>query len=221
MPLPYKYITVEGNIGSGKTSLATKLAQDLNGSLVLEQFADNPFLPQFYENPQRYAFALELFFMAERFQQLKESTSSQTLFSQLTVSDYLFIKSLLFARVTLNEEEYKLYQRLFNIIYSNLPEPELLVYLHCEVPQLLKNIAKRGRDYEQKIPGSYLSQIQDTYFSYLKSNTHLRIVVLDVTQFDFVNDADNYARIKEILSRDYKPGIHYPSLSESPASFSL
>lgn len=211
MPLPYKYITVEGNIGSGKTSLATLLAKDHNATLVLEQFADNPFLPLFYENQQRYAFALELFFMAERFQQLKENMSP-SLFSSATVSDYLFIKSLLFARVTLKEEEYKLYQRLFNIIYSNLPEPDLLVYLHCNVERLMKNIAKRGRDYERKIPADYLTQIQETYFNYLKSQTHLRILVLDVSDVDFVNDVAMYNSIKEIIEQDYKPGIHYPEL---------
>jgi len=120
---------------------------------------------------------------------------------------------LLFARVTLKEEEYKLYQRLFNIIYSNLPEPDLLVYLHCNVDRLMKNIAKRGRDYEQKIPADYLTQIQDTYFNYLKSSPQLRIVVIDVSEIDFVNDVDTYKRIKEIIERDYKAGIHYPTLS--------
>jgi deoxyguanosine kinase len=217
MPLPYKYITIEGNIGSGKTSLATMLAKDFNATLVLEQFADNPFLPSFYAEPKRYAFALELFFMAERFQQMKENTGA-SLFSSLTISDYLFIKSLLFARITLTEEEFKLYQRLFNIIYSNLPEPELLVYLHCDVNRLMKNIAKRGREYEQKIPADYLKQIQETYFEYLKSNTSMRILIVDVTELDFVNDASTYKRLKALVERDYKPGIHYIELESASAS---
>ena len=211
MTPPYKYITIEGNIGSGKTSLATMLAKDYNASLVLEQFADNPFLPSFYAEPKRYAFALELFFMAERFQQMKEN-SGASLFSSLTVSDYLFIKSLLFARITLTEEEFKLYQRLFNIIYSNLPEPELLVYLHCDVSRLMKNIAKRGREYEQKIPAEYLTQIQETYFKYLKNNTTMRILIVDVTELDFVNNVDTYNKLKALVEREYKPGVHYPTI---------
>jgi deoxyadenosine/deoxycytidine kinase len=209
MTLRYKYITIEGNIGAGKTSLATMLAKQFDAQLVLEQFADNPFLPLFYETPQRYAFPLELFFMAERFQQLKESISNAQLFQPIVIADYLFIKSLLFARINLNEEEYKLYQRLFHYIYTSLPEPELLVYLHCEVPQLLKNIEKRGRPYEKNISADYLQNIQDTYFNYFKTQTQMRILVIDTTHIDFVNDDVAYNKLIQLISAEYDRGMHY------------
>ncbi len=209
MPLRYKYITIEGNIGAGKTSLATMLAKQFDAQLVLEQFADNPFLPLFYETPQRYGFPLELFFMAERFQQLKETTGNSQLFRPNVIADYLFIKSLLFARINLNEEEYKLYQRLFHYIYTTLPEPELLVYLHCEVPQLLKNIEKRGRSYEKNIGSDYLQSIQDTYFNYFKTREQQRILIIDTTNIDFVNDAAAYNRLLHLINCRYEYGMHY------------
>lgn len=210
--MQYNYITIEGNIGAGKTSLASRIANDFNGKLVLEQFADNPFLPMFYENRQQYAFPLELFFMAERFQQLKESTLSQDLFKKFTVTDYLFIKSLLFASVNLKEEEYKLYHRLFQIIYSTLPQPELLVYLHCDVPRLLVNISKRGRKYEQSISAEYLTNIQETYFDYFKTLQSQRLLIIDVTKADFMKDNNHYEHILSLLNNKYSPGTHYFSL---------
>lgn len=214
MNLRYNYITIEGNIGAGKTSLASKLAAQSNAQLVLEQFADNPFLPSFYEQPQRYAFPLELFFMAERFQQLKETTSNPQIFSPLVIADYLFIKSLLFSRINLTEEEYKLYSRLFNYIYTTLPQPELLIYLHCEVPQLLKNIEKRGRPYEKNISAEYLQSIQNTYFDYFKTQSNLRIVIIDTTTIDFLNDSDSYEKISSLLNSDFNLGINHISLHE-------
>ena len=164
----HNYIVIEGNIGAGKTSLAEKLASELNARIVLEQFADNPFLPQFYKDRERYAFPLELFFVAERFQQLKDTLSKQDLFNPKTVADYIFIKSLLFARVNLSDEEFKLYQRLFHFINSTLPEPDVFVFLHCEVQRLQKNISKRGRDYEKNITDDYLMSIQNTTSNILK-----------------------------------------------------
>ncbi len=205
----YKYITIEGNIGAGKTSLANMLAKEFDAQLVLEQFADNPFLPMFYEAPQRYGFPLELFFMAERFQQLKETTGNITLFQPNVIADYLFIKSLLFARINLSEEEYKLYQRLFQYIYTTLPEPELLVYLHCEVPQLIKNIDKRGRPYEKNISAEYLQSIQDTYFNYFKTKEQSRILIIDTTYVDFVNDKNAYNRLLKLINCEYDYGMHY------------
>ncbi len=208
----YSYITIEGNIGAGKTSLVTRIANDFNGKLVLEQFADNPFLPLFYENRKQYAFPLELFFMAERFQQLKESMPSQDLFKKFTISDYMFIKSLLFASVNLKEAEYKLYHRLFQIIYSNLPKPELLVYLHCEVPGLIKNISKRGRKYEQSISAEYLTHIQETYFDYFKTLHSQRLLIIDVTKADFMVHTDQYEHILSLINKEYSPGTYFFSL---------
>ena len=205
----HNYIVIEGNIGAGKTSLAEKYAAELNARLVLEQFADNPFLPQFYTDRERYAFPLELFFVAERFQQLNDTLSKQDLFQTTTVADYIFIKSLLFARVNLTDDEYKLYQRLFQIIHSTLPEPDILVYLHCDVERLLKNISKRGRDYEQNISADYLSSIQNTYFDYLKTVNTFPVLVINVTNADFVKDETHYNKIKEWITAPHQIGMHY------------
>jgi len=168
--MQYEFITVEGNIGAGKTTLATKLSHHFQAKLVLEEFADNPFLPKFYENQRQYAFPLELFFMAERYKQLQEMLLQKNMFQQITVSDYLFTKSLLFARNTLSDDELKLYQRLFDIIQQNLIQPQILIYLHAPLEKLQENIRKRQRAYEQKIPDHYLQSIQDTYLQYIKQS---------------------------------------------------
>ena len=207
--MPYNFITIEGNIGAGKTTLAKRLAAELNGNLILEQFADNPFLPKFYENPKQFAFPLELFFMAERFQQLKENFSAQDLFRKFTVSDYLFRKSQLFASINLSDEEYKLYQRLFNIIHNTLPEPDLIIYLHCPVEKLVQHIHKRGRDYEQSISKNYLEKIQQMYFSFFKSQRHLPVVIIDCSNIDFVNLEEHYQLIHEIIFDHHEPGINH------------
>ena len=205
----HNYIVIEGNIGAGKTSLAEKLASELNARIVLEQFADNPFLPQFYKDRERYAFPLELFFVAERFQQLKDTLSKQDLFNPKTVADYIFIKSLLFARVNLSEEEFKLYQRLFHFINSTLPEPDVFVFLHCKVQRLQKNISKRGRDYEKNITDDYLMSIQNTYLEYFKTVNTFPVLILDVTNADFVNDKNDYEKIKSIILSNHENGIHH------------
>src|SRR3954470_8777857 len=154
--MQYHYITIEGNIGAGKTTLAHLLAKRLNARLILEEFADNPFLPKFYENPKQYAFPLELFFMAERFKQQKDMLHTTDLFQNITISDYLFTKCLLFAKVNLPEEEFRLYQKFYDIINPQIPKPDILIYLHVPVSQLQKNIRKRNRSYEQSIPDEYL-----------------------------------------------------------------
>ena len=206
--LPYNLITIEGNIGAGKTSLAERLSKDYNGRLVLEQFANNPFLPSFYENPQRFGFPLELFFMAERFQQMKDTTGVKDIFYKRTVCDYLFVKSLLFAKVNLTEEEFKLYQRLFSIIQPNLPEPEILIYLHNPVDKLLDNISKRGRDYEKNISADYLKQIEDTYFEYFRSPLNYPVIILNAQNLDFVNSQSDYQKIISLLNKPYTKGVH-------------
>src|SRR6185503_548784 len=165
----YRFITIEGNIGAGKTSLAKMLANDFSGKLILEQFADNPFLPHFYKNPKQYAFPLELFFLAERYQQLNDEAASPDLFNSFVVTDYLFAKSHLFASINLEEEEMKLFKRLAMIMQSSLPDPELLVYLHSPVKKLMENISIRGRSYEKDISEDYLQRIQDAYFDFFKT----------------------------------------------------
>ncbi len=206
--LKYNFVAIEGNIGAGKTTLATHIAHDFNAKLILEQFEDNPFLPKFYKEPDKYAFPLEMSFLAARFQQLKDELGSRDLFKSFTISDYFIIKSLIFARKTLAEDEYKLYTRFFNIIYNQLPKPDLLVYLHLEIPQLQNNIRSRGRPYEQEIKDEYLNRIQEGYFDFIKHQNHIRILILDTNQVDFVRYESDYNRIIEILKKDYSPGIH-------------
>jgi deoxyguanosine kinase len=206
--LRYDYMVIEGNIGTGKTSLASRISDKFNTRLILERFADNPFLPKFYENRNRYAFPLELSFLADRYQQLKNELTSQELFQQQTVSDYVLSKSLIFASVTLKDVEFDLYQRLFHIINPNLPKPDLLVYLHKDVAKLKANIKKRGRDYEQNIQDDYLKQLEKGYWDFFKQQNNLRILVIDTNSVDFVNNEDEFNAILDLINRDYAPGLH-------------
>ena len=204
----YKFITVEGNIGAGKTTLSHMLQKELNANIILEQFADNPFLPKFYLNKDKYSFPLELSFLAERYKQLKEMLNTRDLFNQYLISDYLFIKSKLFARVNLYEDEYKLYETLFDIIYPNLPEPDLVIYLHAPLSRLKKNITQRNRDYEQNIPDDYLIDLQNAYLQLIKSNK-FRSLIIDTSQTDFLNNPDHYQQLLKALDQDYDYGWHY------------
>lgn len=207
----YDFITIEGNIGAGKTTLATALSNIYNARLVLEEFADNPFLPKFYQHPQQYAFPLELFFMAERYKQLQELLVQKNLFQQLTISDYLFTKSLLFAKVTLSADEYKLYQRLFDIVQQQLIQPQLLIYLHAPVKKLQENIKKRQRGYEQQIPDTYLESIQETYLHYIKQ-LPFPILFVDASNADFITGTRHLGVITSALESAYPPGLHPVSL---------
>lgn len=207
----YHFITIEGNIGAGKTTLAHLLSKQYNARLILEEFADNPFLPKFYENPQQYAFPLELFFMAERFKQLKELLQQKDLFQQLTLSDYLFTKCLLFAKVTLPEDEFRLYQRLFDIIHQQLVQPDLLIYLHAPVNRLQANIRKRNRPYEQNIPDEYLFNIQETYTNYIRQH-NIKTLFVDASNADFLGNEKHLRVIMDALEKDYDEGQHYISL---------
>jgi deoxyadenosine/deoxycytidine kinase len=205
---PYKYIAIEGNIGSGKTSLATRISNDYNAKLILEQFEDNSFLPKFYEDQARYAFPLELSFLAERYQQLKDLLSNQDLFKDFTISDYFINKSLIFSRKTLQSEEYKLYHKLFEIISQMIPRPDLLVYLYSSVERLQANIKKRDRSYEQNIEDDYLEGIQQSYFDFIKHQEDLRILIIDTNDIDFVNKPSDYAKIVDAIFQDYSIGVH-------------
>jgi len=209
--MKYSFITIEGNIGAGKTTLAHLLSKHFNARLVLEQFADNPFLPKFYENPQQFAFPLELFFMAERFKQLKELIQQKDLFQSITITDYLFTKCLLFAKVNLSEDEFRLYQRLFDIMYQQLLQPEILIYLHAPVNKLQQNIKKRNRPYEQRIPDEYLFSIQETYTHYIKQH-NLKTLYVDASNADFLGNEKHLQTIIEALDKDYPEGQHYLSL---------
>lgn len=211
--LPYQYICIEGNIGSGKTSLVDKLAFDFNARKLLEQFEDNPFLPLFYNDPERYAFTVELFFMTERFKQLQNHISTQDLFSKYLFTDFSFVKTLLFARKNLQEEEYKLFQMLFSVLNKSFPTPDLMVYLHRDVKFLLNNIHERNRSFETNISGKYLLTIQDSYFEYLRNITSFPVLILDLKDMDFVNNKTHYETVKFLISKSYGPGVHRISVS--------
>jgi deoxyadenosine/deoxycytidine kinase len=204
----YNYIAIEGNIGSGKTSLAQKITEEYNARLILERFEDNSFLPKFYKNPEQYAFPLEMSFLADRYQQLKDELTKQDLFKTFTIADYFIDKSLIFARKNLQNDEYSLYSRLFTIINSTLKKPELIFYLHNSVDQLLLNIKERGRNYEQEIKASYLEMIQTGYFEYFKQTQESRIVILNTEKIDFVNNPTDYSLLKSCIFKHYNPGIH-------------
>lgn len=209
--MKYTFITIEGNIGAGKTTLAHLLSKHYNARLVLEQFADNPFLPKFYENPQQFAFPLELFFMAERFKQLKELIQQKDLFQNTTITDYLFTKCLLFAKINLTEDEFRLYQRIFDIMYQQLVQPEILIYLHSPVSKLQQNIKKRNRPYEQKIPDDYLFNIQETYTHYIKQH-NIKTLFVDASNADFLDNPKHLQVILDCLDKDWPEGQHFVSL---------
>ncbi|MBP7315408.1 MAG: deoxynucleoside kinase [Chitinophagaceae bacterium] len=207
----YQFITIEGNIGAGKTTLAQLLSKHYNARLILEEFADNPFLSKFYENQEQYAFPVELFFMAERFKQQKEFLQQKDLFQSLTISDYLFTKCLLFAKVTLPEDEFRLYQRLFDIINQQLTKPDILIYLHSPVAKLQANIKKRNRSYEQNIPDEYLFNIQETYTHYIKQH-NIKTLFVDTSNADFLGNEKHLQVILKALEKEYEDGQHYLTL---------
>ena len=207
----HPFIAIEGNIGSGKTTLSEMLAEEFQCKLVLEQFSDNPFLPKFYEQPERHAFPLELFFMAERYQQLG-AFRERDLFSNQMIADYFLMKSKLFAQNNLQEDELLLFNRLSDIALQSLPKPDLLVYLHSDVSRLQQNIQKRGRGYEQNISDHYLTQIQNRYFDYFRQQQDYPVLILDVTQVNFVEDTIVYQKIVGLLDKSYDIGIYRMSL---------
>jgi deoxyadenosine/deoxycytidine kinase len=209
MKIRYNYVVIEGNIGAGKTTLAERIAEQFNGRLILEHFADNPFLPKFYSEPDKYSFALELSFLASRYKQLKDELVSQDLFKAFTVADYYFMKSLVFASSTLSGDEYNLYRQIFYIIYGSLPKPDIYVYLHLNPERLLQNIEKRGRNYEKQITKEYLNQIQESYFLFFKQNPDNKYLVIDISNIDFVADNEHYAKIIDIIfTNNYDTGMN-------------
>ena len=188
----YNYIAIEGNIGAGKTSLSKMMSDEFNAKVVLERFADNPFLPKFYEDEERFAFPLEMSFLADRYQQLTDDLAQFDLFKNLIVSDYYIFKSLIFAQVTLQKEEYALYRKMFDLMYKEITKPDLYVYLYQNTDRLIKNIQKRGRAYEQNISPDYLDKIHDGYNNFIKTQQNLNTLIIDVSQLDFVNSSDDY-----------------------------
>ena len=207
--MEYNYIVIEGNIGAGKTSLARKLGEDYKARLILERFAENPFLPKFYQEPERFSFPVELSFLADRYHQLKEELSNRNIFSSLIIADYYFSKSLIFARNTLKDDEFNLYRQLYDIIHLYLPVPDLYIYLHVPVERLLANIKKRGRAYEKNIDEGYLLKIQKGYFEYFKTKEHMRILLIDGSNINYINSDADYVKIKNsIFNIQYPLGIN-------------
>lgn len=205
----WQYLAIEGNIGAGKTTLATRLANDFDVSLILESFSENPFLPDFYKDQERYAFPLELSFLAERYHQLKEILSKPDLFKPRFIADYSLWKSLIFSRVTLKEVEYQLFEQLFKIMMESLPKPDYLFYLHSDKHRLQQNIQLRGREYEQNIGKDYLHAVELGYMETLKTFTQLPVVVFNVTEADFVKNQSHYEEIVNFLTNVPPPGLHY------------
>lgn len=207
----YKFITIEGNIGAGKTTLAKLLTEEYGGQIILERF-DNPFLSKFYEEPNKYAFQLEMSFLLERYQQLHRFFSTPDIFSRFTVSDYMFTKSLLFAKINLSSEEYTLYRHFFHLINKKLPDPDVIFYLHAESDALMRNIRKRGRPYEQGISRQYLQKIEKMYFEYFKQLPEQKVVVINVNDIDWVSDVFAYKELLSLFEMQYKPGINVVDL---------
>lgn len=209
--MKYHFIAVEGNIGAGKTTLSQLLSQHYNAKLMLEEFAENPFLTKFYENPKQYAFPLELFFLAERFKQQQELIKNTDLFQSVTISDYLFTKCLLFAKVNLPEEEYRLYQKMFDVFQQQLTTPDVLIYLHAPVNKLQSNIKKRNRKFEQSIPDEYLFKLQETYTSYIKQH-NIKTIFVDASNADFIYNEAHFKLITDALEKDLEEGQHFINL---------
>ncbi len=210
--MQYHYIAIEGNIGAGKTTLAHLLARKLNARLILEQFADNPFLPKFYENPKQNAFPLELFFMAERYKQLKDMMYKTDLFQTITVADYFFSKCLLFAKINLPDEEFRLYQKLFDIMSQQLVLPDIIIYLHSPVNKLQKNIKKRNRSYEQNIADEYLFNIQETYTNYIKHH-NIKTIIVDAANANFLDNEQHLEQMLQALNNESDTRQFYLNLS--------
>jgi deoxyguanosine kinase len=209
MKIKYNYIVIEGNIGAGKTTLASRISNQFNAQLILEHFADNPFLPKFYNDPEKYSFPLELSFLASRYKQLKEELVPQDLFKSFSVADYYFMKSLVFASSTLTGDEYNLYRQIFYIIYGSLPRPDIYVYLHLKPERLLENIERRGRNYEKSITREYLQKIQDSYFAFFRQNPENKYLVIDVNDIDFVANESHYSKVIDtIFFDDYPQGLN-------------
>ena len=209
--MKYHFIAVEGNIGAGKTTLSQLLSQHYNAKLMLEEFAENPFLTKFYENPKQYAFPLELFFLAERFKQQQDLIKTADLFQSVTISDYLFTKCLLFAKVNLPEEEYRLYQKMFDVFQQQLATPDVLIYLHAPVSKLQSNIKKRNRKFEQSIPDEYLFKLQETYTSYIKQH-NIKTIFVDASNADFLYNEAHFKLITDALEKDLEEGQHFINL---------
>lgn len=207
--MKYSHIAIEGVIGAGKTTIARFLAKKLDARLLLEEFEDNPFLSKFYENPDQYAFSLEMAFLASRYHQIQQYIDPKDLFGTQLISDFVLYKSLVFASINLKEDEARLYRRLFDIMFQQIPTPDLTIYIYHKTSDLIANIAARGRDYEQQISPDYLEQIHENYLQYFKQLTHHRILIVDGRKMDIIHNPSAPAAWLEIIEKDYPLGISW------------
>lgn len=208
MNVPYNYIVVEGSIGAGKTTLSTMLARDFNAELVLERFADNPFLEKFYKDPEHYALPVEMTFLMDRYQQLKSMLPSRDLFTDFVLGDYFIDKCLLFSKNNLSPDEFALFRMVFDAVATNLPKPDLILYLYTKPDRLLRQIAKRNRPFEKDITLEYLSDIQEKYLTYFRENQQIPILLVDTENVDFVENPSDYQRFKNLITTPHEAGIH-------------
>ena len=208
--MKYNYISIEGNIGAGKTTLANMLCETYKARVLHEEFEENPFLKKFYSDRERYAFQVELSFLADRYKQLGRMEAAPDLFQENVIADFALFKSVVFAQNNLSEDEYALFQNLFQIMFANLPKPELVIYLHLNIEKLFRNIANRGRQFEKTINSEYLLNVQNSYMNFLRSQRDFPVILLDISQIDFMNNSMHYDQIKELLEQDWKPGLNFP-----------
>ncbi|HMU99307.1 MAG: deoxynucleoside kinase [Chitinophagales bacterium] len=208
----YKFITIEGNIGAGKTTLASLLSEEYGGQLILETFTDNPYLSKFYQQPEKYGLQLEMSFLIERYQQLTKIFAEPNIFSHFIITDYMLKKCLLFAKINLSKQEFKLYHSFFNLIYKKLPKPDIIFYLHSDTETLLRNIKRRGRDYEQSISKVYLNKIERMYFEYFRQNPENKFVIVDINGVDWISNVFAYEKLKEVFSKEYNVGMNFIKL---------
>lgn len=206
--IPYNYIVIEGCIGAGKTTLAKMIGGEFRAEQVLEQFNENPFLAKFYADPVHYAFPVEMTFLMERYRQLKKLLSERDLFTDFVVGDYFIDKCVIFSRNNLLPDEYNLYRSVFDVLSSYLPKPDIILYLYSDIPRLLRNIAGRGREYEKSISADYLEHIQQSYLTYFKEHADMPVLLLEASKLDFVQNPDDYGKIKALIKTSYPAGVH-------------
>lgn len=216
MNIPYRYIAIEGNIGTGKTTLCKIISNELkNAHLILEQFTDNPFLENFYTNPKRFALQVELFFLSERYKQLKAIQIESDLFDTKYISDYAFVKTLLFAAQNLTGDELHLFRRIYKMVSINIPEPEIIFFIHRPVDELLKLIEKRNRSYERNIQAEYLRNIQNAYFQYFENLAENPVVIIDSKGLDFESNPRDRSYLFDILQTQFSVKTHFISPENS------
>lgn len=207
--MKYQYIAIEGVIGAGKTTIAKYLAEYFETKLLLEEFEDNPFLAKFYEEKEKYSFPLELAFLASRYHQVKNVIEKRDLFQDNIVSDFVLYKSLVFASINLKGDELDLYKKLFQIMFQQIPIPDLTIYIYHTIDSLRKNIVQRGRDYEMNIEDNYLEQLNANYLSYFKQLSQHRIVIINGNEYDIIEKPENSAKLLQLVNTEFPLGITY------------